>query len=365
VFVGINPCVDRSMNLSATVFVAAASACTLATATAQVASPHTAAPAWHAAAPAWAAPSASAASQQTQIQRQTSAARAPADANDQRRRSVLIALPQGQPLAGAALQRANQTLLIEARTPDRRSPAAAPAKPRDLARSGALDGSLAPGMCARPGWIAGPRGQFTPGGLIVARGCRLGDRRGEVHILGAFPGGRVVLDVVEWTDRMVAAEIPGELKGVVDQDTQLLLILADGQRSNERPMRFQARRETVALPDHMASRLNCAHPQPSGCYIDGPLLTGWHYGDDSQGGRDTWGLVLGSSWAVGRIDYEKRVGDVQASVRKWTTGQQLLSVDWRSQLVGPGNTSSEYHAMYSLRLFVTGPVGVPLTADQR
>jgi hypothetical protein len=353
------------MNRSPAFFIALASMSASVLATAQTASPQSAAPAWRASVPAWAAAPASAVSSPAMTQRQPLAAR-PA-ASPPGTRSISIPLPQGQPLAGAALQRANQALLIEARTSERRSPSAPPAKPRDLARSGAFDGSLAPGVCVREAAIAAPNGQFTPGGLIAVRGCRLGHRRGAVHMLGNFPGGRVVLGVMEWTDQMVAAEIPADLQGVVDQDVRLLLVLADGQRSNEKPARFQARRETLELPAHMASNINCAHPQPSSCDItafDGAeRIFGLHYGDDSQSGRDVWRLVLGSSWALDRIDYEARVGDVQVGTGQRQPGVQLLNAEWRSQRAGRSITTSEYHAMYKLRLFVTGPAGVPLTAD--
>jgi hypothetical protein len=366
VFEGINPFhLERLMNRSpAFVFaLAGMSACALAPA--QTASPQTASPAWRTAAPAWAAAPASAVNPPGLTQRQPMAAR-PA-ANRPGSGSMSIPLPAGQPLAGAALQSANRALLIEARTPDRRVPSAPSAKLRDLAGSGAIDGGLAPGVCVRVALIASHRGQFTPGGLIAVRGCRLGHRRGTMHLLGNFPGGRVELDVVEWTDQMVAAEIPGSLKGVVDQEVRLQLVLADGQRSNEKPAQFLARRETLELPAYMVSNVNCAHPQPSRCETTSPLgadeIFGLHHGDDSQGGRDEWRLVLGSRWAVERIDYLARVGEVQASVRPWLQGAQLLSVDWRSQRAGRSITTSEYHAMYKLRLLVTGPAGVPLTAD--
>lgn len=354
------------MNRPSVPFTAFAVMSVCAHATAQTASPQSASPAWRATAPAWAAAQASAVSPSATTQRQPTSARPVA--NPPVAHSMSIALPPDQPLAGAALQRANQALLIEARTPDRRSPSAPLASPRELARSGALDGSLAPGLCAREAVIALPSGQFTPGGLIAVRGCRLGHRRGAVHMLGNFPGGRVELRVAEWTDQMVAAEIPGSLKGAVDQQVRLQLVLADGQRSNERPVSFQARRETLELPAHMISNVNCAHPQPSRCDMSPPYggddeVFGLHYGDDSQGGRDEWRLVLGSSWAFERIDYRARVGDVQAGVRPWLQGSQLLSVDWRSQRAERSITTSEYHAMYKLRLFVTGPAGVPLTAD--
>lgn len=284
-------------------------------------------------------------------------------------KSITFTLPPGQPLAGAALERANRALLAEPRTPDPRRTTAKTSSLHERARANNLVGNLAPGVCVREAAIEVPKGQFTPGGLIVVRGCRLNDRPGSVHMMGMFPSGRVALEVVTWTDQAVAAMVPADLQGVLDQEVRFQLVLAQGQRSNERLVAFKARRETVELPARMVSNHICAAPQPSRCDNKDPrgveVVNGFHQGDDSQFGRDIWHVSLGSSWALDRIDYDMRVGILETRVGARQPGVQPLEVDWRSVGSGRNIASTAYAAKYEMRLFATGPAGVALTTETR
>jgi len=266
------------------------------------------------------------------------------------------------PPAGAALAAANAQVLADAHaTPARSSglpmPKSRPMVGERIAVTGAADAAA---MCI-PGSTSAPKGAITPGGRVSMRGCELGSRRGEMRMLGQFPGGMVKLTIEEWTPQLVIASVPAELRGVVDQDVRFQLIPAAGSAMKEQPGRFQARRETVELPDSLFANVNCAHPQPSECTQETVLgarwASAWHSGGDSQRGSDEWRLSVGRAWELERIEHRIGLGLSEPRAQPHGGNQQIVNVDWVSRPDEWG-----YHAQYLIRFFVTGPAGVPFTA---
>ncbi len=277
-------------------------------------------------------------------------------------RVIRVPASHAVPPAGAALAAANAQVLAEAHAMPARSsglpmPKSRPVLGERIAVTGAAD---AASVCI-PGNTSAPKGAITPGGRVSMRGCDLGSRRGEMRMLGQFPGGVVRLTVEEWTPELVIATVPAELRGVVDQDVRIQLVPATGPSPKEQPGRFQARRETVELPDTLFANVNCAHPQPSECKQETLLgarwASAWHGGSDSQRGSDEWRLSVGRAWELERIEH--RIGQGLSEPRAQPHGgnQQIVNVDWVSRPDEWG-----YHAQYLIRFFVTGPAGVPFTA---
>lgn len=266
------------------------------------------------------------------------------------------------PLAGAALAAANTQVLAEEHAVPARSggmplPKSRPMVGERFAAAGAADAAAA---CI-PGSTGAPKGAITPGGRVSMRGCELGNRRGEMRMLGQFPGGMVKLTIEEWTPQLVIAAVPAELRGVLDQDVRIQLVPATGQAMKEQPGRFQARRETLELPDTLFANVNCAHPQPSECTQETLLgarwASAWHSGGDSQRGSDQWRLSVGPAWALERIEHRPGLGRSEPRAQPPGGNQQIVNVDWESRASDWG-----FQAQYLVRFFVIGPAGVPFTA---
>lgn len=266
------------------------------------------------------------------------------------------------PPTGAALAAANAQVLAEAHAAPARSgglpmPKSRPMVGERIAVTGAAEASA---VCI-PGSTSAPKGAITPGGRVSMRGCELGSRRGEMRMLGQFPGGMVKLVVEEWTPQVVIAAVPAELRGVLDQDVRIQLVPAAGSAMKEQPGRFQARRETLELPDSLFANVNCAHPQPSECTQETVLgarwASAWHSGGDSQRGSDQWRLSVGPAWALERIEHRPGLGLSEPRAQPPSGNQQIVNVDWVSRASDWG-----FQAQYLVRFFVTGPAGVPFTA---
>ena len=270
---------------------------------------------------------------------------------------------RGAPLSGDALATANEQLRVS-EMQARSGPGMPIERPGRTFASQRLATStpMAGTECAESGRIGAPKGNVTPGGLISVRGCDLGRALGGIKMLGAFPGGSVSLEIVEWTPQLVLAKVPEGLRGVADQDVRIQYVASNGVPGNDQPARFAARRETIEVPDALLAVINCAHPQPSQCDYSDLLGSRWAYGDhsgaDSQSGRDLWRITIGSAWQVDRI--EARSVNAEPVILPHENGRQIVAVDWTSK---PSDWSSLYHAQYYMRFFVTGPAGVALTTD--
>lgn len=294
---------------------------------------------------------------------------------------IRVPASRAAPPSGSALAAANAQVLAEAHSVPARSggmPLPRPGFPPSakLALPGSSDGVklAAPGAADAattciPGNASAPKGLITPGGRVSMRGCDLGGRPGEMRMLGQFPGGMVKLRIEEWTAQLVVALVPAELSGVTDQEIRMQLVPAAGTPSKEQPGFFQARRETVALPDSLVTNLECAHPQPSDCKLESLLGTRWalgsHSGKDSQQGRDVWRLSVGRAWELDHIEHRPINGSTSPTAQAPQGDQQIVNVDWGSQYGYGSSENGLFHATYMLRFFVSGPAGVPFTAGLR
>lgn len=270
------------------------------------------------------------------------------------------------PPTGAALQAANQQVLADARAVPLRDGDTGIGQPKRKApvssAQNALPMGAGYGQACIPGNVGAPKGAFTPGGMISIRGCELGSKRGELRMLGRFANGAVQLAIVEWTPQLVVASVPEDLRGVEDQVVRIQLIPRDGKPTKEQSAQFLARRETVELPLTLVANTSCARPQPSDCYISNggamPGAVGSHGGTDRQSGLDQWRLTMGPAWQLERIEHRSSSGHSEATAGPRNGEQQFVSVDWTSAfVVGPDIHS----ALYGLRFYVVGPVGVPFT----
>lgn len=269
---------------------------------------------------------------------------------------------RAMPLSGDALAAANEQVRVEASQAMLGPAPVVPPQGRSFGSRRLATPMPAIGVeCVAARRIGVPKGNVTPGGLISVRGCDLGSGRGMLKMLGAFPGGAVALEIVEWTPQLVLAKIPDDIRGATDQDVRIQFMGADRAVGNDQPACFQARRETVELPETLVANINCAKPQFAACSYQSLLgqrwASGWHSGTDSQWGRDLWRLTIGSAWELARI--ESRLNNAEAVALPHEGTQQNITVDWTSR--GDGDVDY-YQASYAMRFFVIGPVGVAFTA---
>jgi hypothetical protein len=285
----------------------------------------------------------------------------------------VVTIPtRGGPLTGDALSRANEQL----QATERETLATESVGGRDSARrlnDAAAGAGPASATCAQKYRIGLPKGNVTPGGLISVRGCDLGMARGGLNLLGAFPGGSIKLEIVEWTPALVLAKVPDTVRGVVDQDVQVQVIGAGGVVGNGQPARFFARRETVELPETLIANTYCSGKQYQQCDFVSLLGARWavgkHWGTDSQSDRDLWRLSIGSAWQLERIE-SRAFSAEPLPLDTNEPGATMIAIDWRSVTslspdigIFTSVSSTIFQSSYALRFFVTGPAGVAFTTN--
>lgn len=99
-----------------------------------------------------------------------------------------------------------------------------------------------------PPTIGDVSGVLTPGGKISVHGLCLGERPGQVEIIGQFPGGKLKPAFAAWDMTGVELVIPADVRGATDHAVAVTVVTADGRRSAAVQAQFQALRERVEVP---------------------------------------------------------------------------------------------------------------------
>ncbi len=292
-------------------------------------------------------------------------------------------LPSASDLAGL-----NQRLLASIRLP----PSAEELRQVQLVSFQATSGSapfkpvanaeMAQGMkpCPErgPGILETQGARLTPGGMVAFRADCLGAAPGEVRMYGEFPGGVIRLPVNLWTQESVAATVPADLRGVLDQAASVVVVRADGRVSNARRLSFLARRESSQLPANLVRIGGCAQ-QDSFCADNHVEHHASRSDGDSSGalsGSDSWRIAVGNSWVLQSAAFETTAGTITASgFEKGEPGSATLDVAWSTEQTGSMEADNSifadlfrtilvenkiyiYEAAYSISAYATGPVGV-------
>jgi hypothetical protein len=114
---------------------------------------------------------------------------------------------------------------------------------------------LNPAACAQPEiYTVNGRNQgvvFTPDvqyHQYTIKGCKFGERQGEVHLYGHFKSPLIKMVVEFWSDDSIVATVDPGVSGELDQDNVTLVVKTTGAGQIQRGgFRFYAARETVLL----------------------------------------------------------------------------------------------------------------------
>ena len=300
--------------------------------------------------------------------------------------------PAASGLSESALQAQNQSLLSQFQKEAKNlgSPAQqASMKASAVRTSGTLvtdrtaTGALQAGPCSSsPPGLASLAGVAQPGGILILKGRCFGSAQGQVRMYGAFPGRSVSLTVNMWADVGVAATVPADLSGVLDQGARLQIVRADGGASNEEKIAFIARRETLQLPANLVQLVRCsAANECTGQIVPGgPTVSAMHVserGDDSEdpnfgdlGGTDSWQVRVGNGWVLNTLELGNAFGSFQVSgFDQGPPDSAAFKIDWIaspwSVTTAPEcffcvvtDTTTLSLAEYTLNITASGPAGV-------
>lgn len=231
---------------------------------------------------------------------------------------------------------------------------------------------------SRPPGLGSVQGTLQPGGVVVLRGLCFGDAQGKVRMYGAFPGAYVLLQVNLWTDGGVAATVPADLTGVVDQTARLQLVRSDSRASNQRNAGFVARRETVQLPASLVQTTSCGN-LAGDCKPGGVSHFALRFDDDGTmvgefKDTDTYQIRLGNGWAINTLDLANAVGDFAVSgFDQGPPDYVAFKIQWSVASTGSSHANDQlfglingvsynnmdyYLAAYTPVVTATGPVAV-------
>jgi hypothetical protein len=250
--------------------------------------------------------------------------------------------------------------------------ASGPAEPSDVTQLRASAAADLNKPCPlRPPYVEKPKGSLTPGGMIVLGGSCLGASQGELRMYGEFPNGMVQLQIQMWADGGVAAVVPADLTGVLDQKATLRIVRSDGQSSNPRDFDFIATRQTQTVPAELVRFTTCADfandcVNQSAYHVS---YTGDDYTAGVMGGTDIWVAAVGNGWMLQALNIVDAFGGVTASgfdqgpgnaaqiAFAWG-GTQLSSTTSHGFFDLIGETEYTYLASYSFSITAVGPAGV-------
>ena len=146
-------------------------------------------------------------------------------------------------------------------------------------------------------------------------GCTFGAAPGQVKlIVNPTTGGFLPLDIEQWADDTILARLPPH-PGYMDQPAQLVVVAADGTKSDPVPVQFVARRVVEILdPTHPGLvHVLCADGNDRDECLAvrfkpgtwGPTAAGAVYGNHyeaggySDTGTDRWFFKLQNGWSMG------------------------------------------------------------------
>jgi hypothetical protein len=226
-----------------------------------------------------------------------------------------------------------------------------------------------------------------PGGVYYPwDGFDLGTTPGKAALLGSFPGGRLDLQIVSWSDTAIGVKVP-DICGVLDQEVQLEVTTAANRTTKSPPLRFEATRETRHLtqPEMQVECSDAAGRNRCNNVGTGPALlwvadlaqyprwaaTGQHQcGLSSAQGLDKFSISLKNGWAPSGANapceleqdpiapcFQVELSPPQsANFRgpgEWIAGNPaLFEVPWGCHLLGQ-------YVEYWYDVMISGPCGTP------
>jgi hypothetical protein len=149
--------------------------------------------------------------------------------------------------------------------------------------------------------------QFTPGGLYTVIGSGFGGTLGQVDLVGPhLPGGRLALQVTQWGDRKLQAQLSEPVSGIADQPVTLRVTTRTGSLFTM-DVQFYATRQPITLSDtgldvSQAFELNLGNPSDwSKTYTNEGYITRTKSGnniDCPSVGQDSLRTRLPPGWAL-------------------------------------------------------------------
>jgi len=215
----------------------------------------------------------------------------------------------------------------------------------------------------------------SPGYLVLVLGSGFGDRAGELHL--RFPNGGIDLPLVPpgarigaqaasqldsnrvWADDQVVAFTPFELRGVVDQTAEVVVVRADGKRSPPAPIKFVAARQVQRVP---ADRVRQLIPDDGGCgyyptsslaCVYGSTFHIWHMGSDEVRVEKT---SFKNGWRQYLVWFTKEKGSGSPGCHATISASPLIPLfDQPLFVTWMGDCQTGYTVSYT----IVGPRGVP------
>ncbi len=224
----------------------------------------------------------------------------------------------------------------------------------------------------RDPYIAEMKGSLTPGGMITFEGDCLGTTPGEVRVYGDFANGFVRLQVQMWADGGVAATVPADLTGVLDQSARLEVVRADQRASNDRKAAFVATRATLQVPASLVQLVTCTD-YANDCADDAASHVSTDGDDGSSGqrfGTDAWQVTVGNGWSLQNLQVSDQIGSTTAAgFDQGPPNTAAFNIQWVSGVLSSttyhatfwdliGSTETTYLASYSFSVTAIGPAGV-------
>jgi hypothetical protein len=112
------------------------------------------------------------------------------------------------------------------------------------------------------GTVFTPDPQFNK---YTITGCMFGNTRGQAYIYGAFATGQVALQIENWNDTYIIAEVDPRVTGELDQNNVTLVVVPLGAREVQKTgFKFYAMRETTLLVKIPMSSVNLAQVTDTG-----------------------------------------------------------------------------------------------------
>jgi hypothetical protein len=206
----------------------------------------------------------------------------------------------------------------------------------------------------------------APGGLVKVDGTNFGADRGNgklclvwsrVVVQNNFTASsQLCLDVIDWSDTRVIAQVPREVVGVPDERADVQLHRDDGAVSNLIPLQFVATRETVNLGSVPVNvQISCSDGSSrDSCDANGGRHSDYFFFSDGSNGTDFFTYHLANGWQYQSMNFFLIDGSaVESGTPPAGATDFTLRVDWD---FGGFTTAADYN----LNVVVTGPAGVPL-----
>ncbi len=170
--------------------------------------------------------------------------------------------------------------------------------------------------------------QFTPGGLYTVVGSGFGATVGALDLVSPhLPGGRLALQVTQWGERQLQAQLPEPVSGIADQPVTLRVTTRTGTLLTM-DVQFYATRQPITLSGNeldlsQAFELNLGNPNDWSGTLNGGTITRSKSGnniDCPSVGKDSLRTKFPPGWAL-----------VEVAVSSWLPTQSNPNKDFFDQ----------------------------------